>query len=81
MTPVCENLQKSLGDARATGNQKILFMMLQNGCAELLPDTSDTENTPEKWCNYLLYEMDDADSTEEQKLEAANIFKDVDKSD
>ena len=80
LTPVCENLQKSLGDARAAANQKILFMMLQNGCAELLPDTPDTENTPEKWCNYLLYEMDDTGSTEEQKLEAANIFKDVNKS-
>ena len=75
LTPVCENLQKSLGEVREPGNQKILFMMLQNGCPEILPASRD--NTAQKWCNYLLYEMDDLDNTEDQKLEADNIFKEV----
>ena len=77
LTPVCENLQKSLGDFREPGKQRILFMMIQNGCPDILPESP--ENTPQKWCNYLLYEMDDTGQTEEQHLEAANLFRDVEK--
>ena len=58
---------------REPGNQRILFMMLQNGCPEVLED----EDSDLKWCNYLLYEMDEATNTEDQKLEAENIFKEV----
>ena len=75
LTPVCENLQTTLKLVREPGNQRELFMMLKNGCPDLL--TEDENNSDLKWCNYLLYEMDEADNTNDQKLEAANIFQEV----
>ena len=50
-------------------------MMLQNGCPDVLPE--DENNSELKWCNYLLYEMDEATNTDDQKLEAENIFNEV----
>ena len=50
-------------------------MMLQNGCPDVLPE--DEENSDLKWCNYLLYEMDEVTNTEDQKLEAETIFNEV----
>ena len=50
-------------------------MMLQNGCPDVLPE--DEENSDLKWCNYLLYEMDEVANTDDQKLEAENIFNEV----
>ena len=51
--------------------------MLKNGCPDLLAE--DQNNSDLKWCNYLLYEMDEAANTDAQKLEAANIFQEVKK--
>ena len=60
---------------RESGNQRVLFMMLQNGCPDVLPE--DENNSDLKWCNYLLYEMDEPTNTAAQKLEAGNIFSEV----
>ena len=51
-------------------------MMLQNGCPDVLPE-DENNNSDLKWCNYLLYEMDEPTNTEEQKLEAGSIFEEV----
>ena len=50
-------------------------MMLQNGCPEVLPE--DENNSDLKWCNYLLYEMDEPTNSDDQKLEAESIFTEV----
>ena len=72
---VCEILAEDLGSSWKTGITIPFFMFLENGCTKHLPQSSS--NKIEKWCNFLLYEIENSNATVMVKKQAQRIFNEV----
>ena len=72
---VCTILSEALGSSWKAGITRPFFMFLENGCTYHLSQSSS--NSIEKWCNFLLYEIGNSNSTAIEKQQAQRIYDEV----